>query len=437
MLKQLLEEKGKLVAKLRALTDKDTGDYQWSAEDEAEYKRLNAEYDKLNARIERLQRTETVSRGATAAEGGSGQTIGRDNVAGDNARPTPTENQRALAIQAWCRSQYGLELTAEHEEACRITGINPRRGDLDLSLRRESYSHVRTELRAGLNVGTASAGGYTIPQGFVNNLEIALLQFGGVRRVADVIRTTEGNDLPWPTVNDTGNTGELLSEATSIGSSVDPTFGQLVLQAFKYSSKLVLVSAELLQDSAFDLVSFLGSALGERIGRIQNTHFTTGDGTSKPKGIVVASALGVTAASATAITADELINLQHSVDPAYRSMPGVGWMMKDSTLAHIRKMKDGQDRYLWQPGLTDGVPDRLLNSPVTVNQQMDAIATAKKTVLYGAFSKYKVRDVATIRLRRLVERYADTDQEGFVAFMRSDGDLLDAGTNPVKHLIQA
>jgi HK97 family phage major capsid protein len=449
MLKQLLERKGQLAAKIRAHREKDVDGYTWTAEDEAEWKRLNDEYDALNARIERLQRAESIETGGSAAEpppvreqvGREGRSIDESRPSGD---PTCTPAHRALALRAWCRSQYDIELTESERQACALAGINPRARELELDLRRENYAGIRRELapywteqRAGLVVGTDAAGGYTVPEGFINNLEISLLQFGGVRQVADVIRTATGNDLPWPTVNDTGNTGELLAEQASIGSTVDPVFGRVVFNAFKYSSKLVQVSAELLQDSAFDLPSYLGAALGERIGRITNTHFTTGDGSSKPNGIVTASGLGVTAASATAIAPDELFDLIHSVDPAYRSMPGVGWMMKDSTLAAIRKLKDSQNRYLWEPSLQVGVPDQLLRYRVTVNQQMDAIATGKKTVLFGAMMKYKIRDVAGVRLRRLVERYADVDQEGFVAFLRTDGDLLDAGTDPIKHLIQA
>jgi HK97 family phage major capsid protein len=300
-----------------------------------------------------------------------------------------------------------------------------------------SLQRAQREQRA-LSVGTTTAGGFTVPQGFVYNLELALLQYGGVRQVADVMRTDSGNDMPWPTVNDTANVGELLSENTTVGSSVDPTFGQVVLKAYKYSSKLVLVSREILEDSAFNVAETVGKMLGERIGRIQNVHFTTGDNSAKPQGVVVASTLGVTAASATAIAADELFNLQHSVDPAYRQDPSCGWMMHDNILLAVRKLKDSQNRYLWEPSIQMGVPDKLLNYPITVNQQMQSsIATATRTMLFGALGKYKVRDVKDVRLMKLEERYADLDQVGFVAFLRSDGRMLNAGTNPVKHLVQA
>jgi HK97 family phage major capsid protein len=250
-----------------------------------------------------------------------------------------------------------------------------------------------------------------------------------------VIRTAEGNALPWPTVDDTSNTGAILAENTSISTSVDPTFGTITFGAYKYSSKPVLVPNELLQDSSFDLASYIASALGQRLGRIQNTHFTTGDNSSKPNGLVTASGLGNTAATATAITMDELIVTQHALDIAYRQ--GAAWMMNDAVASYLRRLKGGDGQYLWQPSVVAGRPDMLLGSPTWINNDMaSGISGTNKTLVYGDFSKYMIRDAGSVRLVRMNERYADTDQVGFVAFLRSDADLLDAGTNPVVHFKQ-
>jgi HK97 family phage major capsid protein len=194
-----------------------------------------------------------------------------------------------------------------------------------------------------------------------------------------------------------------------------------------------------LEDNAVDLANEIGGLLGERIGRTQETYLTTGTGSSQPGGVVTGSTLGVTAASAAAIAADELISLLHSVDPAYRRDPSCGFMMHDNIAAAVRKLKDSQNRYLWDmDALKNGQPAMLLGKPVTINQSMQSsIATGTKTVLFGAYKKFKIRDVKAIRIRRLTERYADADQEGFIAFMRTDAKLLNAGTNPIKHLIQA
>jgi HK97 family phage major capsid protein len=180
----------------------------------------------------------------------------------------------------------------------------------------------------------------------------------------------------------------------------------------------------------------LGAMLGERLGRITNTKYTTGSGASTPRGIVTAASSGVTAASGTQIAADELIGLVHSIDPAYRN--GAGFMMHDNIVLHLRKLKDGNGEYMWQSGLRDGAPDRLLGYGITINQDMQSsVATGTKTVLFGQLSKYKIRRVNGMRLYRLQERYRDTDQDGFIAFIREDGNLLNAGTAPVKYLVQA
>jgi HK97 family phage major capsid protein len=211
-----------------------------------------------------------------------------------------------------------------------------RASQIDLPIIKD-YRSFQREFRVGLDTITSTEGKETIPQGFVYSLEQALLAYGGVRSVATVIRTDSGNALPYPTMNDTSNKGAILSEATTIGASVDPAFAQLTLNAFKYSSKPILMSYELTQDSAFDLGALVGDWLGTRIARIQNDHFTTGAGTTLPKGLTIAAVLGKAAASMTAIISDEVIDLIHSVDPAYR--PNASFMMHDVVLAAIRKLK--------------------------------------------------------------------------------------------------
>lgn len=188
-----------------------------------------------------------------------------------------------------------------------------------------------------------------------------------------------------------------------------------------------------MQDSFFDMGGFLGSALGERLGRIQNRHATTGTGSSQPNGVVTASTAGVTLASSSAVTHDELLDLKHSVDPAYRMQ--AEWMFADSTLKALKKLKDSQNRPLWLPGIAVREPDTLDGDRFVVNQHMSGMEASAKSILYGDFSKYIMREVLNISLIRMVERYADYHQVGFVAIMRFDGELIDAGTNPIKHAI--
>ena len=255
-----------------------------------------------------------------------------------------------------------------------------------------------------------------------------------MREVATVQTTASGNDIPMPTENDTSNKGAILAENAQI-TEQDITFGSTTLNAYMYTSKLVRVSMQLMQDSAFDMNSFLGVKLGERIARIHNEHFTTGTGSSQPQGVATAAVTGVTAASATAITYAEIVDLEHSLDPAYRN--NARFMMKDSTLQILKKLVDGDSRPLWTAGVASGEQDRLLGYPYVINQDMPAATTGLDSLLFGDFSKYMIRDVAGAGLMRLTERYADYLQVGFFAFMRSDGKLLDAGTNPIKTLQMA
>jgi HK97 family phage major capsid protein len=215
------------------------------------------------------------------------------------------------------------------------------------------------------------------------------------------------------------------------------TTGAITFNAYKYESKPIQVSAELLQDSGFDMAALAGELLGERLGRAFGVAHTTSDGSAKPKGIVICATAGVTAAAATAIQPDELLGLVHSLDPAYRTNnPSVGFMMHDSILLYLRKLKDGEGQYLWQPGLSAGAPDRLLGYPIAINQNMQSsVATNTVTVLFADFSKFIIRDSGPVRLYRLDELYRAKDLTGFVAFARTDSDTI--ATTAIRKLTQA
>ena len=450
--KRLREERAPLAKQIQDLCDKSVAALSAGgeelAEDKAEWDRVNTAYDALTRSIELCELAERVAISQAPTEEreerrepapkqknkplpGRGDFRADPDEDGDEERDAgPTEEDRALALQGWLRAQSDMDLTQRHRNACRTVGIDPNRRVFQVNLRKDWRSVVK-EYRAQ-STQVAATGGITIAEGFVNNLEMAMLAYGGMRAVADVMRTDSGNNMPWPTVNDTSNEGALLGENTSVGSAVDIPFDGVTFHAYKYSSKLVQIPAELMEDSAFNLAAEAGRLLGERLARITNRHFTVGTGAAQPKGIMPAATVGVTTASASAITADELLDLVHSVDPSYRN--GAGFMMHDSTVLALRKLKDGEGQYLWQSGLQAGQADRLLGYPLTPNQHCATIAASALTIAFGLLSKYKIRDVAGLRLKRLVERYADTDQEGFIAFSRHDGNLLDAGTHPVKTL---
>ena len=215
---------------------------------------------------------------------------------------------------------------------------------------------------------------------------------------------------------------------------VDVTFAKMTLGAFAYDTEWLQISMELLQDSAINVEQFIGELLGERLARRVNTELTVGDGTGDPLGIVAASSLGKTAAGVAAFTADELIDLLHSVDPAYRASPKSRWQFNDTTLAAIRKLKDGNGAYIWSMGdIQNGEPGRLLGYNYSVNQALVNAATGTKPIIFGDHSKYLVRKVGSpvIGVRR--EYY--WPNIGMAGIIRLDGDLLQTGA--VKHLIMA
>lgn len=317
-----------------------------------------------------------------------------------------SRDARAAAYRSWVR--FGRNgLTADEREAL---------GD---------PLAVTKELRAQ-GVATGAAGGYTVPEGFRARIIETMKAFGNVRQVAEVIETEAGNTLPWPTNDDTANVGAILAENTQV-TEQDVTLGTANLEAYVYTSKLVRVSLQLLQDAGIDIEGFLSRKLGERISRIQNQHFTTGTGTAQPDGIQTNAAVGKTGAAGqvTTVTYDDLVDLMFSVDEAYQA--NARWMMRAAALGAVRKLKDASNRPLWEPSLQAGTPDLLLGKPIVANPDMPAPAASVKSILYGDYrAGYVIRDVLGMQLLRLEERYADYLQVGFLAFARADGTQQDA-----------
>ena len=329
--KEMREKRAALVADARKILDKaDAEKRQPTAEERSAWAKImgdkapdgsvqRGEVDTLKDQIDEVEKKEADAAAIKARQdaieielrqpvpAANGQPLpGREPAKGnDGAKSLDMEHQRALALQAWVRAQCGKALTDEQAEACKTVGMNPSARELAFNLRtgddREIQREIRNrahgiyEQRAGAanaqSVALNASGGALVPEGFVNNLEVALLQYGGIREVADVMRTQSGNDLPWPTLNDTTVKGSILGENVVVSTS-DVSFGTIVFHAYKYTSGLALVPVELMEDSAFNLASTLGDLLGIRIGRIQADHFTTGSGGGQPTGVVTAAVGG-------------------------------------------------------------------------------------------------------------------------------------------------
>lgn len=271
------------------------------------------------------------------------------------------------------------------------------------------------EVRA-LSVGTGSAGGYLVPRSLADKIVEKLVERNFVRRFATVIQTESPHDIP---IEASLPTASWISEAAAFTES-EPRFAQKTLGAHKLGI-ITTVSEELLNDAAFDVEGYLALKFGNAIGTAEQTAFLVGTGTGQPKGIVADAGIGVTAAANNAITADELISLYYSLESPYRE--NAIWVMRDSTVAAIRKLKDSQGQYLWQPSLTAGSPETLLGRPVFTSSAMAAIGPQAKSVLFADFSFYYIADRGQRSMQRLVELYAATGQVGFRAWERVDGVL--------------
>jgi HK97 family phage major capsid protein len=297
---------------------------------------------------------------------------------------------------------------------------------------RNGLQGLPPEIRNTMSVGGAgSEGGYTVQTEIVKQVLDALKAYGGMRLVAEIIQTEQGNPMNFPTSDGTAEVGELIGENTT-ANALDASFGTLPLNVYKFSSKIVTVPFELLQDSAVDVEAFVNKRISTRLGRIQNAYFTTGTGSAQPNGIVTAATTGRTGTTGQTLSViyDDLVELQHSVDPAYRV--GAKFMMHDSSVKVIRKLKDSNGRPLWVPdfdgGITTGMGGTLLGAEVVVNQQMAVMAANAKSILFGDFSYYKIRDVMSMNLFRFTDSvYTSKGQVGFLAWMRSGGNFIDNG----------
>lgn len=401
-------------SKLNEITD-DTPEER-ANEIEREFDAMMSDHDKMNSQLERAQKIADI-------EKSNAELDERYKVGADGSAKGVDESEKMdyrTAFHSWLRSKTedGEPLTAEAR-----------------SVLRSGFGKV--EARAQTTANTA--GGYSVPEEMLREITRSMLAFGpmydpGVTRE---IVTNGGNPMPWPTVDDTASTAGAHTEGATLtdDGGKDVTFGTKQLDAYAFDTEWLRISKELMDDSFLAVEALIGSLLGERLGRIANLQLTTGSGSSAPNGIVTASGLGITAAGTAAITSDEIIDLEHSVDPAYRTAPSVSFMMNDATLAAVRKLKDGDGNYLWQMGnIQAGVPQTLLGRRIIINQQMASLATGNKVMLFGDMQKYFVRKVG----QPLIGAISDKDfwpGVGTAGYIRFDGELSD--TAAVKHLIMA
>lgn len=383
-------------------------------EKEAQFDALMVEHDQLIANAERAENLEAAEKRAKEGLRGNPNGVAPEHSAEDDAS---TVSYREAFFEAIKAGGDVTELPSEVREILR-KGI--------------------VEVRAQ-NTTTGPAGGYFVPTE-LSRLLIETMEMHGPMyngQITTEIITNSGHEIDVPTLDDTGDSST-ASKAESAGipddNSGDITLGQKKLNAYVFATPFVKWSMEMGQDSIHNVEQLLNRLLGRRLGKLANIQLTTGTGTNAPHGIVTAAGAGLTAAGATSIVADEILELEHSVDPAYRSMRSCGYMMNDKTLLAVRKLKDGQGNYLWQKGdVQKGTPQTLNGYQVIINQAMVDIATGVKPMLFGDFAEYYVRKVGSPMIGVLRERFWPS--VGMAGLIRFDGELGDDAA--IKALLMA
>jgi HK97 family phage major capsid protein len=348
-------------------------------------------------------------------------------LAGDNP-----EAQHRAAVEAAQRQGSASTDESAALRAMLAGGLS----NLTAEQRNAMRARVNQDIQGAMSTTTGSEGGYTVATEFSRSLIQAMKAAFAVRSVASGLQTSTGAQMLFPTADSTQEEGEIVGQNTS-ATVGETTVGQASMDVYKYSSKSIALPFELIQDSMFNIEAYIVELLRLRLGRIQNRHHTVGTGTAQPRGVVTASGAGKVGSTgmATTIDYDALVDLEHSVDPYYR--PAGRWMMHDDTLKVLRKIKDDNARPIFVPGYEQGnpggAPDRLMNREIVINQHMAPMAANAKSILFGDFSKYLIRDVMDTTLFRMTDsKYTEKGQVGFLAFCRSGANMVDVG-GAIKH----
>jgi HK97 family phage major capsid protein len=462
---------------------RDAGEEPWPDDTRATWEQVNREYDEGLEQIRAEEEAAEVAARAAAArewsERGHQDGVGPDDTADplnpgttyrqiggtDRAEATrmfETQRDQSLCFQSWAVRGTDIEserITDDHRAAIERQGFNVDTRDLRLEMPgTQEFRGLQSRLQAAhperhpeigqgyiegraLNTGVGASGGFvTLPATVVRTIELAKISYAAMMGVAEIMTTATGEEMGWPVGDDTSNEGAYTDEnVDESASTADPTFEAVKWGAYTLQSKFVKVPYKTLRDSFLNLEVVLGQMIGERLGRKLATETTTG--AAKIRGVITRAAAGQTAAATTSIAYADILGLEHSIDPAIRN--GSRFMFHDAVLEAIRGITDAVGgRPLWMPNVMLGVPDTFNGRPFDINQKMaSTIEASAKTMLFGQMRNYKIRRVGpSLRLRRLVERFAESDQIAFIGYADYDANLLrpqqDAAC-PIKYLIQA
>jgi HK97 family phage major capsid protein len=397
LLKKILELRQKratLVNTGRELLDKaEKENRELSAEEDQQYEKIMADVDKMGKDIEREEKQASLEKDL--------------NQITDRAhRPDP---------QAQDKQKVEPRAAKEYRDAfwkALSTGHNSLTADQVNLL-------MNPEIR-NMAIGTDASGGYLVPDEFERQIIKELEAENVMRGLATVITTGSGT-REIPVEADYGSATWLGENAAYTES--EASFNQVTLTAFKLGT-IVKVSEELLNDSAFNIDRYVASAFARRFARAEEAAFVNGDGAGKPDGLVGSSTQGKVGATGqtTSVTTDDLIDTYHGLKRPYRK--NATWLLADSSAKIIRKLKDADGQYLWQPGLQAGQPDRILSRPAAISDDVPAMAASAKSILFGDISYYWIADRVGRTMQRLVELYAANGQVGFRMYERVDGKLI-------------
>lgn len=404
MIQGLRERRANVWEQAKTLADRAADESRdFSGEEQKTWDSLNAELDRLDQRIkaaiEGEQRAKDIEDSYAKLEG-------KPRVDG---RQNPGESSFAEELRNFMAGKSGHAME-----------VNPGPAN---------FPQLRT-----LSKLSAGAGANTVPTSFYDRLITHLIETAAILQAgATVMQTGGGESIQVPKTT-AHSSAAIVTEGSAIAAS-DPTFGQITLGAYKYGL-LIQVSRELINDTGADLEGYLSMQAGRALGNAFGAHAITGTGTGQPRGIVTDATLGVTGGTGVSgvPTADNLIDLYYSVIPPYRNSPNAAWIVKDSTVGALRKIKDSTGQYLWSPGLVGNATDTFLGKPVIVDPGVAATAINAKSVIFGDISQYFVRMVNGVRFERSDDYAFNTDLVTFRALLRADGALVDL-TGAVKYYV--
>ena len=386
--KNLRETRNQKLADMKAMLTKcETEKRSLDAVENTAFDKLNTEAEGIKSTLDKVDQVRSLELAAGTVQ------FGREDV----GTPEQRGNERALEY----RAQFGKFLR----------GASP------------------SELRALTVTGAGVVG----DQAFATNIVDKMKAYAGVLQAGcEVLNTANGNPFGIPTTDDTGNEGRLVGEAVPNAVETLPTLGNVQIGALKFDSDWIKVSIELLQDAAYDVEGYVARKTSERIGRAFNRYTTVGTGVGQPQGFVTGGTLGATSAAAGVIDGDDILNLIHSLDSAYRAN-GAKLMLNDGTLCAIRKLKDLQGRYIWQPGMNGALLATIFDASYVVNSSMASLSDVEGKVLaYGDFSRYTARRVSMPMVIRANELFISDGLIGFKTIERLDGKVTDASA--IKYL---